>query len=171
VILEATDCIGGRIHKTKFAGLNVEMGANWVEGVGGHQTNPIWTMVNHTLRLNSFVSDFDHLHKNTYKEEYVLADAPSDPPCMLCVALHACVHIHTYTHCLFILYQASSLTYRTDVGTVRACSGGLHAQDFVQKRMDRADEVKESGGKLSGTLHASGRDDMSVLAMQRLNDQ
>ncbi|CAD6204844.1 unnamed protein product [Miscanthus lutarioriparius] len=29
VILEATDRIGGRIHKTKFAGLNVEMGANW----------------------------------------------------------------------------------------------------------------------------------------------
>jgi phytoene dehydrogenase-like protein len=42
-ILEATDRIGGRIHNTKFAGVNVEMGANWVEGVNGDEMNPIWT--------------------------------------------------------------------------------------------------------------------------------
>lgn len=70
VILEATDRIGGRIHKTNFAGVNVEMGANWVEGVGGDQMNPMWTMCNKTLQLTSFFSDFDHLAKNTYKEEY-----------------------------------------------------------------------------------------------------
>ncbi|OEL23073.1 Polyamine oxidase [Dichanthelium oligosanthes] len=117
VILEATDRIGGRIHKTKFAGLNVEMGANWVEGVGGEQMNPIWTMANKTLQLRTFFSDFDGLSKNTYKED-----------------------------------------------------GGLHPEDFVKKRIERADEVEESGSKLAGTLHASGRDDMSVMAMQRLND-
>ncbi|KAJ1295707.1 hypothetical protein BS78_01G243300 [Paspalum vaginatum] len=117
VILEATDRIGGRIHKAKFAGLNVEMGANWVEGVGGDQMNPIWTMANSTLRLRSFLSDFDQLPRNTYKE-----------------------------------------------------NGGLHAQDFVQNRMERADEVEESGAKLSRTLHASGRNDLSVMAMQRLNE-
>jgi len=51
------------------------------------------------------------------------------------------------------------------------CSGGLYDEDYVQKRIDRADGVEELGEKLSGTLHASGRDDMSILAMQRLNDQ
>ncbi|CAN6299955.1 unnamed protein product [Urochloa humidicola] len=117
VILEATDRIGGRMHKTSFAGLNVEMGANWVEGVGGEQINPIWSMANKTLQLKSFFSDYDHLAENIYKQD-----------------------------------------------------GGLYPQDFVQKRIERADEVEESGSKLSGTLHSSGRDDMSVLAMHRLND-
>jgi len=51
------------------------------------------------------------------------------------------------------------------------CSGGLYDEDYVQKRIDRADGVEELGEKLSGTLHSSGRDDMSILAMQRLNDQ
>lgn len=50
-------------------------------------------------------------------------------------------------------------------------SGGLYEEEVVKKRIERADEVEESGGTLSGTLHASGRDDMSVMAMQRLNDQ
>lgn len=54
---------------------------------------------------------------------------------------------------------------------VYACSGGLYEEEFVQKRIERADEVEESGIKLSGTLHSSGRDDISVMAMQRLNDQ
>ncbi|KAL6643034.1 hypothetical protein ACP70R_021215 [Stipagrostis hirtigluma subsp. patula] len=117
VILEATDRIGGRIRKTNFAGVNVELGANWVEGVGGDQMNPIWPMVNETLRLRTFLSDFDHLANNTYKKE-----------------------------------------------------GGLYDEETVKKVIDRADEVEESGGKLSGTLHGSGRDDMSVMAMQRLND-
>ncbi|CAO2141379.1 unnamed protein product [Urochloa humidicola] len=117
VILEATDRIGGRMHKTSFAGLNVEMGANWVEGVGGEQMNPIWPLANETLQLRSFFSDYDHLVENTYKQ-----------------------------------------------------NGGLYDEDFVQRRIERAVEVEESGGKLSGTLHSSGRDDMSILAMQRLND-
>ncbi|CAL4941463.1 unnamed protein product [Urochloa decumbens] len=71
VILEATDRIGGRMHKTSFAGLNVEMGANWVEGVGGEQMNPICAMANETLQLRIFHSDYDHIARNTYKQEYI----------------------------------------------------------------------------------------------------
>lgn len=68
LILEGTDRIGGRIRKTNFAGINVEMGANWVEGVGGHQMNPIWTMAN-KLKLRNFYSDFSNLSSNTYKQD------------------------------------------------------------------------------------------------------
>ncbi|CAD6265937.1 unnamed protein product [Miscanthus lutarioriparius] len=117
LILEATDHIGGRMHKKNFAGINVEVGANWVEGVNGGKMNPIWPIVNSTLKLRNFRSDFDYLAQNVYKED-----------------------------------------------------GGLYDEDYVQKRIDRADGVEELGEKLSGTLHASGRDDMSILAMQRLND-
>ncbi|VAI93707.1 unnamed protein product [Triticum turgidum subsp. durum] len=119
LILEATDRIGGRIHKTKFAGVNVEMGANWVEGVNGDEMNPIWTMANGTggLNLRTFRSDFDHLASNTYKQD-----------------------------------------------------GGLYDEKVVEKIIERMDEVEESGSKLSGTLHHSGQQDMSVMAMQRLND-
>ncbi|KAK1292564.1 Polyamine oxidase [Acorus calamus] len=67
VILEATDCIGGRMHKVNFAGLNVEMGANWVEGVGGRSVNPIWTIANDKLHLRKFFSDYDNLTSNAYK--------------------------------------------------------------------------------------------------------
>ncbi|VAI81476.1 unnamed protein product [Triticum turgidum subsp. durum] len=119
LILEATDRIGGRIHKTKFAGANVEMGANWVEGVNGDEMNPIWTMANGTggLNLRTFRSDFDHLASNTYKQD-----------------------------------------------------GGLYDEKVVENIIERMDEVEESGSKLSGTLHHSGQQDMSVMAMQRLND-
>ncbi|KAL6643037.1 hypothetical protein ACP70R_021218 [Stipagrostis hirtigluma subsp. patula] len=117
VILEATNRIGGRIHKMDFAGVNVETGANWVEGVGGSQTNPIWNIVNNTLGLRTFLSDYDQVAQNTYQQD-----------------------------------------------------GGLYDQDFVQKIINRADEVDESGRKLSRTLDPSGRDDISVMAMQRIND-
>jgi polyamine oxidase len=73
VILEATNRIGGRIHKTEFVGVNVEMGANWVEGVNGDEINPIWSMASGTggLNLRTFRSDFGHLASNTYKQECV----------------------------------------------------------------------------------------------------
>ncbi|KAK1269336.1 Polyamine oxidase [Acorus gramineus] len=67
VILEATDRIGGRMHKVNFAGLNVEMGANWVEGVGGRSVNPIWTIANEKLHLRKFFSDYDNLTSNAYQ--------------------------------------------------------------------------------------------------------
>ncbi|KAL6649388.1 hypothetical protein ACP70R_013612 [Stipagrostis hirtigluma subsp. patula] len=117
LILEATDHVGGRMHKQNFGGINVEVGANWVEGMNGGKMNPIWPIVNSTLKLRSFRSDFDYLAQNVYKE-----------------------------------------------------NGGLYDEDFVQKRIERADNVEEGGAKLSGTLNSSGRDDMSILAMQRLND-
>jgi len=73
LILEATDHIGGRMHKKNFAGINVEVGANWVEGVNSNRgkMNPIWPIVNSTLKLRNFRSDFDYLAQNVYKEEYV----------------------------------------------------------------------------------------------------
>jgi hypothetical protein len=49
--------------------------------------------------------------------------------------------------------------------------GGVYDKAFVQKRMERSEEVEESGGKLSAKLNPSGQDDMSILAMQRLNNQ
>jgi hypothetical protein len=45
-------------------------------------------------------------------------------------------------------------------------SGGLCDEAYVQKRMDRADEVDKSGENLSATLHPSGRDDMSILSIR-----
>ncbi|XP_052168380.1 polyamine oxidase 7 isoform X1 [Oryza glaberrima] len=116
LILEATDHIGGRMHKQRFAGINVEIGANWVEGVNGEKMNPIWPIVNSTLKLRNFLSDFDSLAQNVYKD------------------------------------------------------GGLCDAAYVQKRIDLADEADKSGENLSATLHPSGRDDMSILSMQRLNN-
>ncbi|TVU48093.1 hypothetical protein EJB05_07716 [Eragrostis curvula] len=117
LILEATDHVGGRMHKQNFGGINVEVGANWVEGVNGDKMNPIWPIVNSTLKLRNFRSDFDYLAQNVYKED-----------------------------------------------------GGVYNENYVQKTIDQADNVEESGGKLSGTLQSSGSQDMSILAMQRLND-
>ncbi|KAF8378293.1 hypothetical protein HHK36_029632 [Tetracentron sinense] len=74
LILEATNRIGGRMHKTSFAGLSVELGANWVEGVGGDEDNPIWEMVN-KLELDTFYSNFDNLSANIYKQEGGLYNA------------------------------------------------------------------------------------------------
>jgi hypothetical protein len=72
LILEATDHVGGRMHKQNFAGINVEVGANWVEGVNGGKMNPIWPIVNSTLKLRNFRSDFDYLSQNVYKEKYAV---------------------------------------------------------------------------------------------------
>jgi hypothetical protein len=49
--------------------------------------------------------------------------------------------------------------------------GGLYDEEYVQKRMDRAYEVEELGANLTKKMHPSGRDDISVLAMQRLFNQ
>ncbi|KAJ3673996.1 hypothetical protein LUZ60_005988 [Juncus effusus] len=116
IILEATERIGGRIHKKNFAGLNIEIGANWVEGVNGKQVNPIWTMANQ-LKLRNFYSDFSNLSSNIYME-----------------------------------------------------NGGLFKSSEAEKAIDTSDDVNESGEKLSGSLPSSGREDISVLTMQRLED-
>lgn len=57
------------MHKKNFAGLNVEIGANWVEGVNGGKMNPIWPIVNSTLKLRNFLTNFS-VAQNVYKEEY-----------------------------------------------------------------------------------------------------
>ncbi|RZC72583.1 hypothetical protein C5167_048062 [Papaver somniferum] len=57
LILEATNRIGGRIRKTNFAGVPVEVGASWVEGVNGEQ-----------ICLRTFYSDFDQIASHTYKQ-------------------------------------------------------------------------------------------------------
>ena len=68
LILEATGRIGGRMHETEFEGYTVELGANWVEGVGGVKENPIWTLANqHNLTVS--YSDFDNISANTYDQE------------------------------------------------------------------------------------------------------
>ncbi|CAL9764196.1 unnamed protein product [Musa acuminata subsp. burmannicoides] len=67
LILEATDRIGGRMRKASFTGLNVEVGANWVQGVNGLKMNPIWEMAN-KLHMRKFISDFRNISSNTYKE-------------------------------------------------------------------------------------------------------
>ncbi|WOL18620.1 hypothetical protein Cni_G27417 [Canna indica] len=65
LILEATNHIGGRMRSTRFADLNVEMGANWVEGVNGKEVNPIWEMAEN-VGLRTFRSDYSNLSSNTY---------------------------------------------------------------------------------------------------------
>ena len=88
LILEATERVGGRMHKHNFSGLNVEIGANWVEGLGGDNLNPIWPIVNNTLKLRTFYSDFDSVVGCVYKEKYVY----------ILIYLHT--RTHTCTHAL-----------------------------------------------------------------------
>ena len=51
LVLEARDEIGGRVRSMKFAGITVEVGANWIHGVRDEKTstenkstNPLWTL-------------------------------------------------------------------------------------------------------------------------------
>jgi len=60
LILEATNRIGGRIRKTDFAGNTVEMGANWLHGVGGSMRNPLYEM-SKQIHLKKFFSDFSNV--------------------------------------------------------------------------------------------------------------
>ncbi|XP_057246834.1 polyamine oxidase 1 [Beta vulgaris subsp. vulgaris] len=68
LILEATNRIGGRIKKTNFAGYTVEMGANWLHGLGGPKRNPLYEM-SKQIHLKKFFSDFSNISFNTYKQE------------------------------------------------------------------------------------------------------
>lgn len=67
LILEATDRIGGRIMKTQFSGHTVEMGANWVFS-GGPVFNPVLDIAK-KLKLKTYLSDYDNITSNTYKQE------------------------------------------------------------------------------------------------------
>ena len=49
IILEARGEVGGRMRSTEFAGVKVELGANWIMGVDGstsgeYKDNPIWAL-------------------------------------------------------------------------------------------------------------------------------
>lgn len=49
IILEARGEVGGRMRSTEFAGVKVELGANWIMGVDGsgsekYKENPIWAL-------------------------------------------------------------------------------------------------------------------------------
>ncbi|BFI29912.1 hypothetical protein AXG93_1988s1270 [Marchantia polymorpha subsp. ruderalis] len=65
VILEATDRVGGRIRNTDFAGMKVEMGANWVEGVNGKELNPVWDLAKQ-VNLRTILTDTSNLSSNVY---------------------------------------------------------------------------------------------------------
>ncbi|KAG9450835.1 hypothetical protein H6P81_010800 [Aristolochia fimbriata] len=68
LILEASDKIGGRIRKHDFSGTTIEVGANWIEGVGGHLLNPLLPIVE-KLNLRTRRSDYSHISSNTYRQE------------------------------------------------------------------------------------------------------
>lgn len=75
LILEATDRIGGRIRKEEFAGLNVETGAGWIQGVGGKEPNPVWDLAVKS-GLRSCYSDYSNARFNIYDQRSALSLSP-----------------------------------------------------------------------------------------------
>eukprot|EP00252_Welwitschia_mirabilis_P025972 TRINITY_DN8314_c0_g1_i1.p1 TRINITY_DN8314_c0_g1~~TRINITY_DN8314_c0_g1_i1.p1 ORF type:complete len:528 (-),score=50.91 TRINITY_DN8314_c0_g1_i1:115-1668(-) len=67
LILEATNRMGGRMHRTSIGNYTIELGANWVEGVGGAHVNPIWTLAN-KYKLRNFISDWSNISSNIYRQ-------------------------------------------------------------------------------------------------------
>ncbi|XP_043690919.1 polyamine oxidase 1-like [Telopea speciosissima] len=67
VILEASDRIGGRICKEDFGGVSVELGAGWVAGVGGKESNPIWELACKS-GIRTCFSDYSNARYNIYDQ-------------------------------------------------------------------------------------------------------
>lgn len=65
LILEATDRIGGRIQKQNFGDVPVELGAGWIAGVGGKESNPVWELASR-LNLRTCFSDYTNARFNIY---------------------------------------------------------------------------------------------------------
>ncbi|KAL6569956.1 hypothetical protein OROMI_014470 [Orobanche minor] len=65
LILEAADRIGGRIRKEQFGGVTVEIGAGWIAGVGGKDSNPVWELA-HQSNLRTCFSDYSNARYNIY---------------------------------------------------------------------------------------------------------
>ncbi|XP_022632810.1 polyamine oxidase 1 isoform X1 [Vigna radiata var. radiata] len=65
VILEASDRIGGRIRKENFGGVSVELGAGWIVGVGGKESNPVWELANE-FGLRTYFADYSNVRYNIY---------------------------------------------------------------------------------------------------------
>jgi len=69
IILEARDEIGGRMMTHNFNGIIVEKGANWIEGVGGPELNPLLPIAK-KLKLINTLSVFDNATYNIYDAKY-----------------------------------------------------------------------------------------------------
>ncbi|KAF8403785.1 hypothetical protein HHK36_011891 [Tetracentron sinense] len=67
VILEASDRIGGRIRKQDFGGVSVELGAGWIQGVGGKESNPVWELADKS-GLRTCFSDYSNARYNIYDQ-------------------------------------------------------------------------------------------------------
>ncbi|KAA8515653.1 hypothetical protein F0562_018736 [Nyssa sinensis] len=65
LILEASDRVGGRIRKEDFGGVSVELGAGWVAGVGGKESNPVWELARKS-GLRTCYSDYSNARYNIY---------------------------------------------------------------------------------------------------------
>nr|KAJ0226549.1 hypothetical protein LSAT_V11C100041990 [Lactuca sativa] len=65
LILEASDSIGGRIKKQNFGNVTVELGAGWIAGVGGKQSNPVWELAVQS-GLRTCFSDYSDARYNIY---------------------------------------------------------------------------------------------------------
>ncbi|XP_024022040.1 polyamine oxidase 1 [Morus notabilis] len=65
LILEASDRIGGRIRKENFGGVSVELGAGWIAGVGGKESNPVWDLAAKSS-LRTCFSDYSNARYNIY---------------------------------------------------------------------------------------------------------
>ncbi|KAL2936226.1 Polyamine oxidase 1 [Bienertia sinuspersici] len=65
VILEASERIGGRIRKERFGNVSVELGAGWIAGVGGNETNPVWELAS-KAGLRTCFSDYSNARYNIY---------------------------------------------------------------------------------------------------------
>ncbi|GJX08530.1 polyamine oxidase 1 [Tanacetum coccineum] len=65
LILEASDCIGGRIKKQEFGNVTVELGAGWIAGVGGKERNPVWELAAQS-GLRTCFSDYSNARYNIY---------------------------------------------------------------------------------------------------------
>ncbi|GLJ47125.1 hypothetical protein SUGI_0995010 [Cryptomeria japonica] len=71
MILEATDRIGGRLCKWQFGKHTVELGAGWIQGVGGNVQNPILELASqHNLRTCN--SDYSNIKFNIYDQSGAL---------------------------------------------------------------------------------------------------
>lgn len=66
IILEASDRIGGRIRKENFGGVSVELGAGWIVGVGGRESNPVWELAAES-DLRTCFSDYTNARYNIYE--------------------------------------------------------------------------------------------------------
>lgn len=79
VILEASDRIGGRIRKEDFGGVSVELGAGWIAGVGGKESNPVWELANQS-GLRTRFSDYSNARYNIYDRRYLYPYPNIIPP-------------------------------------------------------------------------------------------